>query len=165
MKTRQFHDYIVKPSLEYLSEFTEQPAFNTARARAMLVAIAWQESRLEYRHQLKGPARGYWQFEQGGGLAGVVSHSATHDIAVALFEKFKIEYPQRFVAIELNDMLACCFARLLLWTDPQPLPPPGATAEDKAWDYYIRNWRPGKPHRNTWKEAWAHGCHTTTVWR
>ncbi len=39
------------------------------------------------------------------------------------------------------------FARLLLWTDAKPLPAIGD--EQGAWDYYLRNWRPGKPTRTS----------------
>jgi len=49
-------------------------------------------------------------------------------------------------ALEHDDELAIGFARLLLWSDPRLLP----TNETEAWDTYIRNWRPGKPHRNRW---------------
>ena len=44
------------------------------------------------------------------------------------------------------------FARLLLWTDPAPLPALGAAV--RAWAYYRRNWRPGKPHPETWPEMY-----------
>ncbi len=50
-------------------------------------------------------------------------------------------------------MLACAFARLLLFTDPRPLPALGNP--QAAWDYYVRNWRPGKPHRDTWDALYA----------
>ena len=44
-------------------------------------------------------------------------------------------------AIEGHDRLATAFARLLLWTDPHPIP----TEERAAWDCYLRLWQPGKP--------------------
>ena len=50
-------------------------------------------------------------------------------------------------ALATADPLAAAFARLLLWTDPRPIP---SGSPQAAWDYYIRNWRPGKPHRHTW---------------
>jgi hypothetical protein len=56
-------------------------------------------------------------------------------------------------ALERDDMLACAFARLLLYTDSRPLPAIGDA--DGAWDYYIANWRPGKPHRQTWDALYA----------
>src|SRR5690606_35531315 len=45
------------------------------RATVMLLAIGLQESRFEHRRQIKGPARGFWQFERGGGVRGVMTHS------------------------------------------------------------------------------------------
>ncbi len=45
-------------------------------------------------------------------------------------------------------MLAAAFARLLLLTDAKPLPQIGDV--QGAWAYYVRNWRPGKPHPDTW---------------
>lgn len=153
MDAKLFNKCLVLPALEYLSALWGRNV-NTAEARRLLVAIAWQESRIKERAQLGGgPARGFWQFEKGGGLAGVVSHDATQEIAVKLFQELAIPYPQRFLAIELNDTLACCFARLLLYTDPRPLP----VGEEAAWDYYLTNWRPGKPHKRTWGDAWRTG--------
>ena len=46
---------------------------DTPEARVMMLAIGLQESRFVHRRQIKGPARGFWQFEQGGGVIGVVS--------------------------------------------------------------------------------------------
>ena len=43
--------------------------------------------------------------------------------------------------------------RLLLLTDPKPLPVIGDT--DGSWEYYLRNWRPGKPHRHTWDDLYG----------
>ena len=34
------------------------------------------------------------------------------------------------------------------YTDPAPLPRLGH--QQTAWDYYLRNWRPGKPHPEFW---------------
>ena len=58
--------------------------------------------------------------------------------------------------LEHDDVLAAGFARLLLLTDPRPLP--DVTDVDGAWAYYLRNWRPGKPHPETWA-----GYHTRAV--
>lgn len=43
------------------------------------------------------------------------------------------------------------FARLVLLTDPAPIP----VSEGCAWDCYSRLWRPGKPHRAVWGTHWA----------
>src|SRR5262249_49562675 len=55
------------------------------------------------------------------------------------------------VALPFSDTLACGFARLLLFTDPYPLP----TTEDAGWDAYCgRLWRPGKPSRERWASSY-----------
>ena len=132
--------------------------FDSRAARVMLIAIGLQESRLIHRIQLVGspprpvgPARGFWQFERAG-VVGVMRHAASTRYAQAAcvlesqaFEAHGIH--QRFGTPQ-GDLLACAFARLLLWTDPRPLP--GVHDVDGGWDYYICNWRPGRPHRQTW---------------
>lgn len=120
------------------------------RARVMLLAIGLQESRLIHRRQIGGPARGLWQFEKGGGVRGVLNHKASRSYALEVCEERGVQPTMDavYVALERDDVLAACFARLLLWTDPPPLPPiPHAPA---AWSLYLRTWRPGKPHRQTW---------------
>lgn len=139
--------YVIGPALELLGA-----RFDSRDAERMLLAIALQESLLIHRVQVKGPARGYWQFERGGGVRGVLRHDATKAAAVALCAA--LDYaPQEdvvYAALADNDMLACGFARLLLYSDPQTLP----RSEDSAWAYYLRNWRPGKPHPDKWAGNW-----------
>ncbi len=131
-------------------------------ARVMLLAIGLQESRLKYRAQkttdpyVKGPARGLWQFERGGGVVGVMTHRATKALAEAACQEHVVPFDSSLVwtKLEFNDILAATFARLLLWADAKPLPALDASHDD-AWDCYVRNWRPGKPHRETWDEFHA----------
>ena len=59
------------------------PQMDTQEARAMLIAIALQESRLTYRKQIGGPARGLHQFETGG-VRAVLRHAATEAHAFVL---------------------------------------------------------------------------------
>lgn len=125
------------------------------RARVMLVAITGQEADAQYRRQHgAGPAKGLWQFERGGGVAGVLSHSASARLAAALCEWRGVEASTTAVhaALERDDVLAAGFARLLLWTDPKPLP--SVEDADAGWAYYLRNWRPGKPHPSAWAGHW-----------
>ena len=125
---------------------------NTREASAMLLAIGLQESRFEYRRQIKGPARSFWQAESGGGFRGILSHPETRTIAREVLSITAYGEPDEsdFQAIEDNDILACCGARLLLWTHPKPLPT--HDEHDYAWQYYFETWRPGRPHRETWDE-------------
>lgn len=145
MKLQQVSDDLIDTSMQLL------PAnMDSAKARVMLLAIGLQESRFEHTHQIGGPAHGYWQFESGGGTKGVMTHPASREHARSVCDALGVrwERPAIFDAIELDQVLACAFARLLLWTDARRLPELGDQAG--AWDCYIRNWQPGKPHPDTW---------------
>lgn len=123
---------------------------DSPEARVMLLTIGKQESRFLYRRQVNGPARGFWQFEEGGGVRGVLMHSSTTALIREVCEARQVQYtvPAVYRAIENDDILACCMARLLLWADSRPLPALDDT--DGAWETYIRCWRPGRPHPSTW---------------
>lgn len=131
---------------------------DTLPARAMLLAIGLQESRFEHRIQINGPAHGFWQFELGGGVTGVLNHPATKDIILPICdERIGSTLPKHcYDAIIDDDVLSCCFARLLLWTLPGRLP--NQDERVLGWMQYIDAWRPGMPHRNTWDaffdQAW-----------
>lgn len=131
--------------------------FDSPSARAMLWAIGRQEGRMIHRRQIGGPARGYWQFERGGGVAGVLQHEASREHAHALCANRGVApSPQAvYQKLEHDDVLACGFARLLLFTDPKPLPKPAPANEQQAWKYYLRCWRPGRPHPESWPDFWA----------
>lgn len=125
------------------------------RATVMLLGIGLQESRLQFRRQIGGPARGLWQFEQAGGVRGVLTHpsSRPHALEVCAARDVEPTAPAVYEALERDDVLAAAFARLLLWTDPKPLPALGQVQE--AWGLYARVWRPGKPHPQTWEAIYA----------
>ena len=131
------------------------PPLDTSDARLMMVAIGMQESRFLYRRQLRGPARGFWQFEQGGGVLGVLSHPASRELAAQLCEARGVAPVASAVygQLEHDDVLAAGFARLLLYTDRRRLPERGQ--EQTAWSYYLHNWRPGKPHPESWPDLYA----------
>jgi len=133
------------------------PSMTSDQAIRMLLAIGWQESRFQHRAQIGGPAKGFWQFEQGGGVVGVLGHERTKDIVRSAMRTLCYrDAPTPYgchQAIRHNDVLACVFARLLLWTDWAPLP----DDEAAGWQVYLRTWRPGKPHLETWPQAWAVG--------
>jgi hypothetical protein len=130
------------------------PKMDTPEARAMLLAIGGQESAFRHRRQVNGPARGLWQFERGG-LIGAQMHpsSSKHADAVCaalLYDRDQSDELHR--ALADNDILACALARLLLWTDAKPLPPESDAGA--AWNYYLRVWRPGRPHPDAWPAHW-----------
>ena len=147
-----FLDHALAPALTLLPSNMDTPA-----ARAMLLAIALQESRIIYRQQVGGPAHSYFQFELGGGVRGVLTHSATKGHIRAVLAA--LDYPAQadaadcYAAIEHNDVLAVAFARLLLYTLPAPLP--GKYAHEEGWRQYLDAWRPGRPHPATWPALYA----------
>lgn len=126
------------------------------RARVMLYAIGLQESGFLFRHQHGGgPARGFWQFELGskatkGGVWGVCLHRASSARLDALCKARDCTFAPWpvWMRLEHDDTLAAGVARLLLLTDPQPLPDLDDAAG--AWDTYVRVWKPGKPRPATW---------------
>lgn len=131
----------------------------TQRATAMLLAIALQESKCIHRRQMGGgPARGFWQFEKDGGVAGVIAHHASRPAIGTVLEtlRYPVYADECYRAIEHNDVLACAFARCLLWTLPAALP--DRDEPDRAWSQYLDAWRPGTPHPETWAgyfdQAW-----------
>ena len=135
------------------------PAMDSKEARVMLYAIGLQESRFTHRAQVlagggKGPARSFWQFERAGGVRGVLRHPASkfwmHSVCNA--RNVPAQETSVWLAMETDDVLAAAAARLLLFTDPARLPAVGEQAE--SWTYYLRNWRPGKPHPRTWPECY-----------
>lgn len=142
-------EYCLDPGLKLLPK-----KMDTTGARVMLITIGLQESRFEHRTQIGGLAHGFWQFEKGGGVKGVLKHYATKNYAENTCSKLLVDKDEDTVynAIIYNDPLACAMARLLLWTLPNSLPKIGD--KDTAWDQYISAWRPGKPHRDTWDDLY-----------
>lgn len=135
----------------------------SSAATALLVTIGLQESRFMARRQIGGPAKSFWQFERAG-VQGVLTHrlSGPHLRTAASLLQYPLtpmatSVSEVYAAIEHNDTLACCCARLLLWTIPDALP--GPDEPEVAWLQYLEGWRPGKPHRATWdalyQEAWT----------
>lgn len=147
----------IQPAMDLLPK-----VMDSARARVMLLTIGMQESRFLYRRQMgNGPARGFWQFERGtqaskGGVWGVYLHKESRDHLKALCKVRKTDFDPDAIwrALEHDDVLAAGVARLLLWTDAQPLP--AVDDMEGAWKLYAdRAWRPGKPHKKTWPEFHA----------
>lgn len=123
----------------------------------MLIAIALQESGLQHRKQIGGGAgRGFLQFELIG-IRGVLEHPASHELAEGVCRVLRYDPDPVGVhaAVADNDVLAACFARLLLWRLPEPL---GRREEGPVgWSQYMALWRPGRPRRARWAGNWASG--------
>jgi hypothetical protein len=130
-------------------------SYNTPPARAMLLAIAGVESEFLHRQQLvgsfrrwwesiNGPAASYFQIERIG-IRGVLEHRRAGPMLRDVLAE--LGYPPEleviWMAIKYDIVLAVVVARLILWIDPEPLP--GFGEPQKAYAYYLRTWRPGKP--------------------
>jgi hypothetical protein len=152
---------IIRPVLSYL--WTEHRVPNGPGAEAMMLAIAMQEGRIGgtfHRDQVVegkppgqvGPATGLWQCERGGGVVGVMQHASSAAIAQRVVEAAGVAWDRdaiwRAFTKPEGDQLAAAFARLLLFTDAAALPPATMEAGPLAFQYYLRNWRPG---------AWTRG--------
>lgn len=142
---------VIVPALRLLPTTMDTP-----EARVQMLTIGLQESKLTYRYQVlddptvKGPARGLWQFERGGGVKGVMTHPAVSRLTreVCLDRGCRFDATQIWHQIERDDVLAAALARLLIYTHPKALP--RVDDPQEGWDQYIETWRPGKPHRSTW---------------
>lgn len=151
MTLSEIRERAIAPALALL------PAQMSSReAEVMLLAITQQEDPQQRRRQWPvGPARGLYQFEQLGGVRGVLSHSASRVAARTVCAARDVSPSSAAVwaMLEHDDVLASAFARLLLWTDPQPLP----LSHDAvgSWALYERTWRPGKPHPDRWPACYA----------
>lgn len=143
-----FFSRIVEPTLQYMAASPSISVPTSMGARVLTMATAGQESGWAARRQIGGPARSYWQFEKGGGVAEVMQKTPVELKAVCASQDVPYDATAIFEAMAWNDTLACTMARLLLWQDPNPLPAVGD--KEGAWQYYLRNWRPGAPHRASW---------------
>lgn len=157
MTPATFITHIMRPSAAWCAQVAGLPS--SPASDQFLLTVAMQESNLEHRAQVSrgmeaGPARGWWQFEKGGGVHGVlIRHPVSRDRAKQLCAAAFV-HPNAAAAwraIEGHDGLAYGFARLLLLTDPYAIP----TAPEPAWRCYLeRLWRPGAPHHDVWPSNW-----------
>lgn len=160
---KDFLTYVIEPTLGWMTNKFPHPApYYTPEAAMGLLAIALQETALDYRAQLgDGPARSFYQFEQGNeanGLIGLLlsekAHPTAYEMTTMLGYKWNFDY--LYKAIEFADDLATVYARLLLHTDPRQL----KVDEEWMWQIYYDCWRPGKPSRDRWKTSWRTAVNT-----
>lgn len=156
MSPREFADAYILPGLNLLRSI-DGPAV-TSPAIHFLGAIALQESGQRARFQVlstghPGAARGFWQFEAGGGVRGVMRHARTRQAAQRLCAACLVRFEEVAIwrALEGHDVLAAGLARLLVFSDGAALP----TTAGAGWKYYLRTWWPGKPHPVAWASHWA----------
>lgn len=132
---------------------------DTTDARRFLLAVALQESALRNRRQVTvggeelGPASSFWQFEKNGGCKGVLLHRGVGPYIRKVCDDFNIEpnADALWAAMQYQDIVAACAARLLIYTLPGSLP----TSAAQGWEQYLSAWRPGKPHPEKWAACWA----------
>lgn len=147
-------DHIIPAAYAVLPPVMRSPA-----ATAMVLCTGLQESKFRERRQVGGgPARGFWQFERGGAVKGVVTHPDTRDFLRAAlvtlrYEKAIGQTLMIYQALEHSDILACVMARLNLWWLPMALP--GPDQPEEGWRQYMKAWNPGDPHRATWDNFYA----------
>jgi hypothetical protein len=125
------------------------PKFDSPSARIQLLTTGLQESRFIYRVQVGGgPAYSFWQ-EEPNGVKAVLNHVVVGPILIDACNRLGVASDWETVYREVitNDELACVVARLILYADSNPLPKVGDS--DGAFNYYIRNWRPGAYARGT----------------
>lgn len=163
----QLRDVIAKAILPAMAIL---PAgMDSREARVQLLTTGLQESRFEHRRQMgNGPARGFWQFEEGtrlsrGGVWGVYLHDSSRFWLDRLCASRGVQFLPNSIwsALETDDVLAAGVARLLMFTDPKRLP--SVDDVDGSWGLYLRTWRPGKPRPETW--AANHGLSRLEVLR
>ena len=153
---RQIVTETVRPTFEAFGDIVgAKQQWASREAIVILTAIGLEESALTYRRQIGGPAISLLMFEKPT-MQAVLRHPrvlALPDLAKAL-EPVGLapRMPAARIAkvIEANDAAAFLLARLLLWTDPQPL----VLDQVKAWETYLRVWRPGKPGPDRWPACW-----------
>lgn len=146
-------DYMIDPTLAWLEELIGIPMSD--EARVLLLTIIGQETNWGARLQQGGPARGWYQFESGGGIAGVLTHPASSANIRIVCDALLIPCTQStcYEAVAWNGILATSFARLLLYTDPAPLPAVGEI--ETAYAIYDRCWRPGSKRPQDWPGNYA----------
>jgi len=139
------HEQIILPGLGLIA-----PRYNSPKARAMLIAIALQESGLTYRQQMNcGPARGWWQFEWIGVRGARLHHRTGPECRAVCSTMGYKDADSTHLAIKDNDLLAVAVARLCLFSYPGPLP--GEDEVVEGWVQYLERWRPGRPRREKWE--------------
>src|SRR5262245_32238949 len=149
MKPEHFYDLIVEPSLHMIERLVKIEY--TDEALVMCMTIPGQESAWNARLQGGGPARGYSQFEEGGGVHGVLTHPASSGLIRTICDANDIDkvnddkiYEQKAWSAFLNMSMT----RLLLYTGPRPLPAVGDV--QGSYFYYDSIWRPGSKRPDDW---------------
>lgn len=138
---------------------------NSEDAAVLLYATSRQENPQRLAQQVGGPAVGDYQFEKGGGVKGVMTHSASVDYCRAVCNARKVAFDASSIyqALKTDAVLAAALARLLYYTDPKAMPYAGD--ELAHWQLYLRTWRPGAYERQPaeLRAKWSKSYHDAMV--
>lgn len=137
-------DNVIVPALALLPV-----GFDSRPARALLAAMALHTS----------TTAGFWPITRPS-LAGLIQSSSADDLVRMVAREHKLGCNAALLArrAQVDALLSCRLARLLLWIDRAPLPEPTPEAEAEAYAYYARTLRPVDAHdpaaRVRWSDAW-----------
>ena len=138
MNPQQLHDFIIKPTLQYMSGsyYSKESAF-------LLLATAAIESNCgEYIKQINGPALGIWQMEPDTDNDIWANCDALdNDVFISFIGDLCLSKDSRngFDALFESPKYACAMARLKYSMDPNPLPKltgDNNTDSRAFYDYY-----------------------------
>lgn len=155
MTPQRLYQSAIRVALDELAQIGVPSSPHAAR---FVLAIALQETGLRNRRQVvaggaeAGPAASFWQFEQGGGCKGVLTHASAAPRMKAICDAYNVQATPAglWEAMRYQDIVAAAAARLLVFTLPGALP----ATEAEGWAQYLAAWRPGKPHPEKWAECW-----------
>lgn len=158
MTAEEFLTTNLRPGVAWYSGLPGWNIPTDDRAELLMLTYSGVESAWTDRVQSgNGPAHSFYQMERMGGVNGVLTHPATKKLAGESCQAMHVSpdaaHAWSIMATEHGDNLATAFARLLLWTDPAPLPQVGSP--EMAWQYYLRLWQPGKPDHNRFTERYG----------
>ena len=119
MDAQQLHDYIIKPTLEYMGE-----NYNSKNARFLLLCTAAIESNCGYYiKQVGGPALGIWQMEPDTYNDIIDNCDAINESNIKFYNKIHGLWGYGIVhALISHPMYACAMARLKYSMDKELLP-------------------------------------------
>lgn len=123
MDAQQLHDYIIKPTLEYMDSLGGN--YNSKESRFLLLGTAAIESNCgHFIKQVGGPALGIWQMEPDT-YDSIWTHcdalrsNYLSDLVESLTDDL---YTDEYDQLIKHPMYACAMARLKYSMDDEPLP-------------------------------------------
>lgn len=154
MDCATFNTQILVPALAFIrGNLKNIPA--SVEEHTMLLAIAGVESAWSQRTQQPvAYAHSFYQFERGGVLGLMRDDETSKQVAVLCgmaSVPFQSTAIWNYMAKPEADNFSAAMARLLLWTDPRPLP----KNEVDGYQCYLRLWRPGAPYKDRWLSVYG----------